>query len=85
MKKRTNSESTINFIFFLSNHPGMTKVINSCFDPNLASHFNSKLSSIIGQDSCCKPEHIIKFIGELSQNNKEIILDWIEQNYDCGF
>lgn len=85
MKKRTNIESTINFIFFLSNHPGMTKVINACFDPHLANHFNLKLLEIIGNDSHCKPGHIIKFMGELSQNNKEIILDWIEQNYDCGF
>jgi prenyltransferase beta subunit len=55
--------------------------LTECFGEHLGGHFSSKLASKMGDSIVCKPEHIIKLLMEMSDDNKEKYLEWIDNNY----
>ena len=66
--------STINFIYFLYNHRGLSTGLTQCFGEHLGNHFIGKLKS-------GSPADIITLIVEMTDDNKELFLNWIENNY----
>jgi hypothetical protein len=78
------TEAVLNFIYFTANHPGMYKVIEGAFGENthLSNHLKSKLDGIIGEASYCAPQHVLKFFFELDDDNKELVIEWVEKNYN---
>lgn len=77
----STNNPTINFLFFLHNHKGMGKALVDCFGESLGNHFLSKLNSFMAKSICCEPKHIIKLMMEMSDDNKELFLEWVEKNY----
>jgi len=67
--------STINFIFFLNNHKGLSTPLIECFGERLGNHFFLKLTD-------GNPTSIIKMMSEMTDDNKELFLKWIDANFD---
>jgi len=86
MEKRSNVESTINFIYFTANFTG--GFIQKAFkdDQHLATHLQQKLDEIISQEGkgYCTVNGFMKFMFELGTTQKKTLLEWIDQNYNCG-
>lgn len=63
-------ESNINFYYFLNNYN--YNFIEEIWgeDTSLGKHFRSKFEG-----------NILRFIGELSEDNKEKLMEWVENNY----
>ena len=67
--------STINFIFFVDNHNGLSKPLIECFGERLGKHFYSKLKD-------GNPTSIVRMMSEMTDDNKELFLEWIDANFD---
>lgn len=82
--ERTNTGSVINFIYFTSNF--QYDFIERAFNPNIAAHLRSKFDGIISRsgDGYCSLQSFMKFMFELDVENKRILIDWIDENYNCG-
>lgn len=84
--KRTNTESVINFIYFTSNFSG--GFIDAAFagDDHLRNHLNEKFLQCIAKSgkTYCTLQSFMSFMFELSTDNKRILIDWINENYNCG-
>lgn len=67
-------KSTINFIYFLNNHTGLITILVNCFGERMGNHFFGKLKDET-------PTSIIKMMCEMTDDNKEKFLKWIDENY----
>jgi hypothetical protein len=67
--------STINFIFFVDNHNGLKTPLIECFGERLGTHFYSKLKD-------GNPTSIVRMMSEMTDDNKELFLEWIDANFD---
>lgn len=82
--KRTNTNSVINFIYFTANF--QHDFIERAFSPFIAAHLRSKFDGIIHRsgENYCSLQSFMKFMFELDAEDKRILIDWIEENYNCG-
>jgi len=83
--KIVGAERTLNFLYYLYNHTGMTKAIQECFadlGENMVNHFLNKLDGMIGDDFVCRPQHILSWFFELSTSYQYQFLEWVNDNYD---
>jgi len=71
---------TINFLYFLYNYPPGWIQGAWHYDKSLANHLENKFSVLWNKHG----SHfgILKFIGELSDNNKEVLINWVTDNYN---
>lgn len=76
-----NSESTINFMYFIHNFPYnfIEKVWGE--DSNLCNHLESKWRGLITSGDDYGYIYFLKFFMDLSKDNKTILLEWVEKNY----
>lgn len=72
---------TINFIYFLHNFDSIVSALTDCFGSALGNHFSSKLMSFMKDSNVCKSEHIIKLLMDMSDDNKEKFIEWVDKNY----
>lgn len=82
--KRTHTDSTINFIYFTANF--QHDFIERAFVGNGAAHLRAKFDGIIHRsgENYCSLQSFMKFVFELDTENKSILIDWIDENYNCG-
>jgi hypothetical protein len=75
----SNHSNTINFMYFVYNQPFVTAIEGAFGGTHLEQHFKDKW---YGYDSTTNNDRVMRFMGELGINNKETILQWIENNYN---
>lgn len=72
-------KSNLNFVYFCLNFK--RDFITECWkdNPDLARHLNNKFAEIYGTKgpSGC----VVKFVCELTRDNQEKMMQWIEDNY----
>jgi len=85
----TNTGAVINFVYFLYNfRPGIHEIIKLSLEKHgdhFVKHVQDKLTGFIGDDSCCRPEHIIKLLMSLNTEYQKDIIDWVNENYNAGW
>ena len=80
MLKRTNSNSTINFMYFMFNFP--SGFISKVWTGTMVSHLESKW--LASHERYKSPTLAFsQWFMELDQHNKTKLLDWIEENYSA--
>lgn len=73
---KTNSEAIIKFMYFGHNYP--QGFITKVWQGSLGQHFQDKFSSMYQRWGTLT---FFRWYMELSDDNKEILNDWIEANY----
>jgi hypothetical protein len=85
IKERTNTESILNFVFWIWNHNGIINFIEDCWkDTHLIDHLKQKWHTAAHNagDGYASPAAIFKFIAEIDNGNRLLMFEWIEKNYD---
>jgi hypothetical protein len=76
----TNHDNTINFMYFLTNHP--YNFIQKIWSPLLAQHFQSKFESYCKKHPTTR-NAIVDLFYEMDRDNQRIFLKWINENYNA--
>jgi hypothetical protein len=82
MSKKTNNESTINFMYFIYNFP--YKFYEKVWEdePWLAKHLQEKWY-YYQEKASNTADGFIKWFMELDMKNRNKLLDWVEKNYNA--
>ena len=87
MNTVNNIKQTINFVYFTANFP--SNFIEQVWEGNqhLIDHLTAKFNSIVkrADEGFVSPGTFLKFVFELDGENKETLVEWVENNYKSGF